>query len=725
MLRPGETALPGASEALQPTRAQADNPGMPTTLETALVACHAFALLALPALAAAWIGIRARRLLQRGADSAAVYFGSIQWLSVVPAVVIIAVLASIGSPLQRGLSLALEEVGGRFDSLLLFPFAMAPLVTSVLAVAVVSHRITQATRGTDLPLSDGLAQAGWMLASLATPVAGFLGFWTLVEFGKFSQGLGVFFGSILLAALARARWAKRFGFEPHAVTHGNLRDRLFALAAKAGTKLQQLYVMPTRRSRMANAFAVQGGVVLLTDWLLENLDRREIDAVLAHELAHVHLGHPRKLMFAAMGGAIAGAVWFSAIGFAGAVTLGSVLALLVMRFLSRRFEFQADALAVRLTGDPAALVTGLVRISRLNHLPLHWSRAAEHGLTHPSTLRRCEAIARAGGIPPERLRELLATDGPPADRDSVPAPAETGGKLFSTSFKRSTMGRLSWLLLLAALAASAVAVSVFSTLGLPRAFAVPTAALAALGALVALTELMAARRQAELRRELAQRLGAPPQARFVGLSPGASTRVYEGFFDWDLGFLSLERDALVYRGEEATFRLPRAAVLDVRRTYGPPGWIPAPRVAIEWHDPMTDARGFLQLRPAHGRRLGRQSANTTALCEALLDWCAADARASHGPCVAPPRGEDVTGTPLSRLARPATLVPVLVLTGMCSLVLAGLIGLPVWPFGGPGALETWAGAFGAFVLVRIPWWRENERQFVREAKQDEELRRAA
>ena len=70
------------------------------------------------------------------------------------------------------------------------------------------------------------------------------------------------------------RWAKRFGLEPHAVSHGALRDRLFALAAKAGTTLQQLYVMPTRRSRMANAFAVQGGVVMLTDWLLENLDRR-------------------------------------------------------------------------------------------------------------------------------------------------------------------------------------------------------------------------------------------------------------------------------------------------------------------------------------------------------------------------------------------------------------------------------------------------------------------
>ena len=710
---------------MKPPRSKADNRGMSPTFETALVASHVFALLVLPALVAAWIGWRARRALRHGADSAAVYFGSVQWLSVLPAIVVIALLASLGSPLERGLRASLEGAGGRFASLLMFPFAMAPLALGILAVAVVSYRITQATRGTDLPLRDTLAQAAWMLASFATPVAGFLGFWTLAEFGNFSQGLAVFFGSVVVAALARARWAKRIGIEPHAVTHGALRDRLFALAAKAGATLQQLYVVPTRRSRMANAFAVQGGVVLLTDWLLENLDRREIDAVLAHELAHIRLGHPRKLMFAAMGGAIAGTVWFSAIGFAGAVALGTVLALLVMRFLSRRFEYAADALAIRLTGDPAALVTGLVRISRLNHLPLHWSKAAEHGLTHPSTLRRCEAIARAGGIAPERLRELLATEGPPADRGSVPPPAETGGKLFSSSFKRNTAGRLSWLLLLSALAASAVVVSVFWTLELPRAFAAPLAALAAFVAVTALTELMAARRQSELRRALAQRLGAPPQARFVGLSPGASTRVYEGFFDWDLGFLSLERDALVYRGEEATFRLPRAAVMDVRRTYGPPGWIPAPRVAIEWHDPMTDARGFLQLRPAHGARLGRQSADTTALCSALLDWCAADARASHGPCVPPPREEDVTGTPLARLARPVTLVPVLVLTGVCSLVLAGLIGLPVWPFGAPGALDAWAGAAGAFVLVRIPWWRESERQFVREARQDEEFRRAA
>jgi hypothetical protein len=71
-------------------------------------------------------------------------------------------------------------------------------------------------------------------------------------------------------------------------------------------------------------------------------------------------------------------------------------------------------------------------------------------------------------------------------------------------------------------------------------------------------------------------------------------------------------------------------------------------------------------------------------------------------------------------------VLMLVLAGVGSFVLAGLIGLPVWPFGAPGAFDAWAGAAGAFVLVRVPWWRDAERQLDRERKRDEEeLRRAA
>jgi len=717
---PPAAVAPGPA-GMKPPAARADNRRMSPTFEAALVAGHALALLALPALLALWIGASARRALARGGESAAVYFGSLQWLSVLPAALILAMVASLGSPLERALARVLAEAGGRFAPLLMFPFVMLPLAASVVAVTLVSHRVTQATRGTELTPRENLAQAAWLLATLAAPLAGFLGFQVAMAFERFALAPAVFVASLALALAARARWTRTLGLDLHAVSHGALRDRLAALADKAGVRLQQLYVVPMKRSRMANAFAVQGGVVLLTDWLLENLEAREIDAVLAHELAHHRLGHPRRLAFAAMGGAAAGAASYLALGVAGAVAVGTVLSLLLVRFFSRRFEYAADALAIRLTGDPEALVSGLVRITRLNHVPLQWSRTAEHGLTHPSTLRRVEAIARAGMIDAGRLRELLSA-GPPRERDTVPALATAGGKLWSSASKRAEAGRLSWLLLLAAITASAVMVSAAWTLELPRVLAAPAGAIAAFTTVTALTDLLVARGIAGLRGTLAGRLAAPPRARFVGFSPGESAHVYEGYFDWDLGFLAFERDALVYRGEETSFRLPRAAVVDVRRAAGPPGWIPAPRVAIEWHDPVTGARGVAHLRPAHRPRLGRLPADTAALLGEVLDWCAAEAPVSRGPVVAPPREEDVTGTPLADLARPATLVPVFALTGVGTLVLAGLIGLPVWPFGHPGAFDAWAGAAGAFVIARLPWWRARERRL---ATRSQELRRAA
>ena len=76
-------------------------------------------------------------------------------------------------------------------------------------------------------------------------------------------------------------------------------------------------------------------------------------------------------------------------------------------FLSRHFENVADATAVRLTGDPEAQITGLLRISRLNFMPIQWGKLSESWLTHPSMVRRAQRIAAAGGMAPERLQEIL------------------------------------------------------------------------------------------------------------------------------------------------------------------------------------------------------------------------------------------------------------------------------------------------------------------------------
>jgi len=95
--------------------------------------------------------------------------------------------------------------------------------------------------------------------------------------------VGVLFitAGIVAGRFATKRFVRAYGLELHALTSGELRDRAFALAEKAGIKLNQLFVLPTGTIRMANAFAHAARNIYLTDYLLKNLD----DEVLPGSLA--------------------------------------------------------------------------------------------------------------------------------------------------------------------------------------------------------------------------------------------------------------------------------------------------------------------------------------------------------------------------------------------------------------------------------------------------------
>ena len=93
---------------------------------------------------------------------------------------------------------------------------------------------------------------------------------------------------------------------------------------------------------------------------------------------------------------------------------------------------------------------------------MHWNRWSEKFLTHPSTLRRAQAIARLANLSKERVAQLLAEPVPSsghlqiASDPSLFYPLATSGsvaqKAFSTEFKQSISLR-SYLLLFAVVAA--------------------------------------------------------------------------------------------------------------------------------------------------------------------------------------------------------------------------------------------------------------------------------
>lgn len=220
---------------------------------------------------------------------------------------------------------------------------------------------------------------------------------------------------------------------------------LAALARKAGLpRMPELYYVP---SRLPNAFAVGGpdeSAVCITDGLLKLLDRRELQGVLAHEIAHI--AH-RDLWIMSVADAMSRIVsvvsWIGQIillmnlplFFSGAayipwhvpllLVFSPTLMALLQLALSRSREFDADRGAIELTGDPGGLAGALVKLERRvgrfwEEVFLPGRRIPEPSLlrTHPPTEQR---IARLQ-VMLARPSPLLSSKPPLRIPDVQPSP---------------------------------------------------------------------------------------------------------------------------------------------------------------------------------------------------------------------------------------------------------------------------------------------------------------
>lgn len=140
----------------------------------------------------------------------------------------------------------------------------------------------------------------------------------------------------------------------------------------------------------ANAFALPGGAVLVTDELVALASSEdELAGVLAHELGHLHHRHGVRALLQATG---IGLLATGALGDQGGGLIAAAPALLQLQY-SRAFEREADAFARRTLReaqiDPAALARMLARLDAAAPggaaLPAYLS-------THPATDERQRAL---------------------------------------------------------------------------------------------------------------------------------------------------------------------------------------------------------------------------------------------------------------------------------------------------------------------------------------------
>lgn len=231
----------------------------------------------------------------------------------------------------------------------------------------------------------------------------------------------------LLAALAAAAVVLLLGylapvlFEPvfnrfRPLEEGELRRSLLALSQRAGAPVQDVLVADaSRRTTKTNAYVSGIGRtrrVVLYDTFLRVSDPAAIGVVAAHELAHRRERHVVKLTAITMAGAaaavlvvwaligdrVADPAWIPAVLLVLAVL--QLLATPALAWLSRRYERDADRIALEVTHDPQAFERAFRVLAETNVADLDPPRAVRVLLlTHPPLPERIEAARRFVTVP--------------------------------------------------------------------------------------------------------------------------------------------------------------------------------------------------------------------------------------------------------------------------------------------------------------------------------------
>jgi Zn-dependent protease with chaperone function len=234
-------------------------------------------------------------------------------------------------------------------------------------------------------------------------------------------GAAVFLAGYALLALVAPIWLVPLFYRLTPLPDGEIKTRLLALAGRVGVPVTGVWVVDqSRKSRTANAAVTGLGRtrrILLFDTLLHDFTPDEVEAVVAHELAHQLHGDIRRgllvqgaltlVTFWVADGALRvgagllgleGPADIAGLPLFGLVLLGvSLGALPVANGWSRHVERQADQFALETIPDPDPFIGAMARLAVLNLAERNPHRLEELFLySHPAIGRR---IAHARQFP--------------------------------------------------------------------------------------------------------------------------------------------------------------------------------------------------------------------------------------------------------------------------------------------------------------------------------------
>ncbi len=230
--------------------------------------------------------------------------------------------------------------------------------------------------------------------------------------------LSLFTFQLLLAAIYPTFIAPLFNkFIP--LEEGSLKESIYKIAGKINFKMSGIFTLDgSKRSTHSNAYFAGIGKfrrIVLFDTLRQQMQEPEIISVLAHEMGHNKKKHIVKQLI--LGFVLTGLGFFIlselmkwpelySVFRAGPPSAYKALVLFSLfsghftfmltpfsNYLSRKYEYEADAFSVEATGDKENMKNALLKLSKenLSNLTPHaWY--SFYYYSHPTTLERVKAI---------------------------------------------------------------------------------------------------------------------------------------------------------------------------------------------------------------------------------------------------------------------------------------------------------------------------------------------
>jgi heat shock protein HtpX len=222
---------------------------------------------------------------------------------------------------------------------------------------------------------------------------------TLLAFAALMGFGGAFISLAMSKVMAKWSTGAQVITQPRTQTEAWLMDVVRRQAQIAGIPMPEVAIYEGAPNAFATGPSRSNALVAVSTGLLESMTPKEVEAVLAHEVAHVANGDMVTLTL--IQGVVNTFVFFLArvvgyfvdsllkrsdddhgpgLGYMLTVmvceVLFGVLASMVVMYFSRQREFRADAGAARILGTPAPMVAALRRLGGLEPGPLPSNMAA-------------------------------------------------------------------------------------------------------------------------------------------------------------------------------------------------------------------------------------------------------------------------------------------------------------------------------------------------------------